>query len=202
MILAHPDGQVFSFDAGTLCLELACTSGGEGTRRRFEVLHEPSDFARWAARSRLDLPGHGIDSAEVHTTEANLRQLKRLREAIWATAYAIATGGPPHDHDLRIINDIASGPGVVAQLDLATAATTWRRPVTARQLAAEIARDAVETLSRPARDRIRMCAGDNCYLIYLDTSRPGRRRWCSMERCGNRAKVAAHRRRRKESDSW
>jgi predicted RNA-binding Zn ribbon-like protein len=38
-----------------------------------------------------------------------------------------------------------------------------------------------------------MCGADNCYLIYLDTSRPGNRRWCSMERCGNRAKVRGHR---------
>jgi hypothetical protein len=43
--------------------------------------------------------------------------------------------------------------------------------------------------------------GSRCSLLFVDTSRSGRRRWCSMERCGNRAKVAAHRRRRKESDS-
>jgi predicted RNA-binding Zn ribbon-like protein len=42
--------------------------------------------------------------------------------------------------------------------------------------------------------RIRQCAAHNCYLTFLDTSRPDSRRWCSMERCGNRAKVrAAHR---------
>ena len=37
--------------------------------------------------------------------------------------------------------------------------------------------------------RLRQCAGDNCALLFLDTSRPGKRRWCSMERCGNRNKV-------------
>jgi len=42
-------------------------------------------------------------------------------------------------------------------------------------------------------DACALCGADNCALIYLDTSRPGNRRWCSMERCGNRAKVRGHR---------
>ncbi|MDG4860597.1 CGNR zinc finger domain-containing protein, partial [Streptomyces sp. T-3] len=43
--------------------------------------------------------------------------------------------------------------------------------------------------------RIRQCEGDNCPIIYLDTSRGRRRRWCSSEICGNRERVARHRRR-------
>jgi predicted RNA-binding Zn ribbon-like protein len=45
-----------------------------------------------------------------------------------------------------------------------------------------------------------MCAGERCHLIYADTSRPGRRRWCSMEHCGNRHKVRALRARRAGDD--
>ncbi|NUP00309.1 MAG: CGNR zinc finger domain-containing protein, partial [Nonomuraea sp.] len=41
------------------------------------------------------------------------------------------------------------------------------------------------------RWRIRECAGDNCPLVFVDTSRPGARRWCAMERCGNRHKLRA-----------
>jgi predicted RNA-binding Zn ribbon-like protein len=33
--------------------------------------------------------------------------------------------------------------------------------------------------------------------MFIDHSRPGRRRWCSMERCGNRAKTARYRQRRR-----
>ncbi|WIB37118.1 CGNR zinc finger domain-containing protein [Curtobacterium sp. MCJR17_043] len=32
--------------------------------------------------------------------------------------------------------------------------------------------------------------------MFYDSSRGGTRRWCSMQRCGNRAKVRAHRARR------
>jgi len=71
----------------------------------------------------------------------------------------------------------------------------WREPLTIAHLTAEIARDAVRTFSLPTRDRIRMCAGDSCSLIYLDASRGPQRRWCSMQRCGNRAKVRGFRER-------
>ncbi|MCT9144281.1 CGNR zinc finger domain-containing protein, partial [Streptomyces violarus] len=42
---------------------------------------------------------------------------------------------------------------------------------------------------------LRQCEGDNCPIVYLDTSRGRRRRWCSSEVCGNRERVARHRRR-------
>jgi predicted RNA-binding Zn ribbon-like protein len=41
-------------------------------------------------------------------------------------------------------------------------------------------------------DRIRSCDRDDCVLWFLDTSKAGRRRWCSMERCGNRTKAQRH----------
>ncbi|MER6979935.1 CGNR zinc finger domain-containing protein, partial [Streptomyces carpinensis] len=63
-------------------------------------------------------------------------------------------------------------------------------------LMAVVARDAVELLTDPvARAALRQCAGDNCPIVYLDTSRGRRRRWCSSEVCGNRERVARHRRR-------
>jgi predicted RNA-binding Zn ribbon-like protein len=40
------------------------------------------------------------------------------------------------------------------------------------------------------RDRVRKC--DRCVLLFQDTSKKGTRRWCSMQLCGNRLKVAAY----------
>jgi len=63
-------------------------------------------------------------------------------------------------------------------------------------LLAAIARDAVELLTDPvARAGLRQCEGDNCPIVYVDSSRGRRRRWCSSEVCGNRERVARHRRR-------
>jgi predicted RNA-binding Zn ribbon-like protein len=42
-------------------------------------------------------------------------------------------------------------------------------------------------------DRLRPCASPRCGAWFVDTSKGGRRRWCSMARCGNREKAATHR---------
>lgn len=46
-------------------------------------------------------------------------------------------------------------------------------------------------------ERFRPCASDTCSGVFIDTSRPGRRRYCMPGVCGNRANVAAHRARRR-----
>jgi predicted RNA-binding Zn ribbon-like protein len=48
-------------------------------------------------------------------------------------------------------------------------------------------------------DRLRVCADDTCGWLFVDRSPAGRRRWCDMRTCGNRAKVARHRARARES---
>lgn len=62
---------------------------------------------------------------------------------------------------------------------------------TRQRLAVEAVVDAVAMLGdRP--DRIRTCEHADCTLWFLDTSKAGRRRWCSMDQCGNRAKARRH----------
>lgn len=54
------------------------------------------------------------------------------------------------------------------------------------------------TLERP--ERVRKCANPECLLWFLDVSKNGSRRWCSMETCGNRAKVGRFHQRQKILD--
>ena len=63
---------------------------------------------------------------------------------------------------------------------------------TVAQALSSVARDAVDVFGRH-RDRVRECGADDCPLVFLDLSRAGNRRWCSMQRCGNRHKVRLHR---------
>ena len=51
---------------------------------------------------------------------------------------------------------------------------------------------AAQNLLELDRDRIRACAGHDCVLHFYDTSRAGKRQWCSMAGCGNRAKARRH----------
>jgi len=58
----------------------------------------------------------------------------------------------------------------------------------------------VETVATAVADgrwkRLKLCASEDCRWAYLDTSRSGGGRWCSMETCGNRHKTRAYRQRR------
>jgi predicted RNA-binding Zn ribbon-like protein len=68
------------------------------------------------------------------------------------------------------------------------------RPADVVRILVPIARAAAELIA--AHDRpVRKCASPVCVRYFVDESRTGRRRWCSMAICGNRAKVAAHARR-------
>ena len=49
--------------------------------------------------------------------------------------------------------------------------------------------------------QLKACEGARCTLMFVDRTRGHRRRWCSAAICGNRAKVAAHRQRRKEAET-
>jgi len=59
----------------------------------------------------------------------------------------------------------------------------------------ELVLDAGALLVSPERDRVRVCAGEGCGWFFVDRSHAGRRRWCSMAACGNRAKVREYRER-------
>jgi predicted RNA-binding Zn ribbon-like protein len=48
-------------------------------------------------------------------------------------------------------------------------------------------------------DRIRKCANPECVLHFYDISKNGKRRWCSMAGCGNRAKASRHYARHKQT---
>lgn len=54
-------------------------------------------------------------------------------------------------------------------------------------------------LTQGSAGRLRVCANDECRWVFADTSPAGRRKWCDMNTCGNRAKAARHRARQKES---
>jgi predicted RNA-binding Zn ribbon-like protein len=69
----------------------------------------------------------------------------------------------------------------------------WESAGTAERLLWPVVRSAAELMIAPALDRVRECDGENCGWLFLDTSKAGRRRWCSMEICGNRAKARRHR---------
>ncbi|MCK6458716.1 MAG: CGNR zinc finger domain-containing protein, partial [Planctomycetes bacterium] len=58
---------------------------------------------------------------------------------------------------------------------------------------APVAEAAARLLTGPGGKLVRRCGNPACALYFIDGTRNRSRRWCSMEVCGNRTKVAAWR---------
>jgi len=189
-VLNPPVGEPYTFDAGSFSVELLLT-GGPGTYARWEILHEPADLAAWLADSRLAATAP-LRAADFRIRPAELRRIKEFRDTFLSVALALSAGERPRAADLEVVN-FAAGPGPVPRLDPRTLTRGWHTPVTGAQVLGAAAADAIELVASPRPGRLRMCAAPDCLLLFVDTSRPGNRRWCSMQRCGNRNKVHAFR---------
>ncbi|MEX3956153.1 ABATE domain-containing protein [Trinickia sp. EG282A] len=73
-----------------------------------------------------------------------------------------------------------------------------RRWKTADSLLTPIAEALAKLVCEEDFTHVKACEGPRCTLLFADHTRGHARRWCSMAICGNRAKVAAHRKRLKE----
>ncbi|MFJ8865755.1 CGNR zinc finger domain-containing protein [Streptomyces sp. NPDC102473] len=186
LILRTPRGRVFRFDPGALCLELLLTSDPGGLPWRYETLGEPADLVRWAQESRLP------DGLRLTVDEAELDRARELRGALWRMALSRARGGGLAPADTDLVNTVAARSPLVAAMTPG-GERRWAPEASGTALLSTVARDAVDLFTGPYAHRIRVCEAHDCALHFVDTSRPGRRRWCAMGRCGNLNKVRAHR---------
>ena len=169
---------------GRLCLDFAQT-GDMGWGSRYERLTSPAELQRWLSLSPLRVSNVRIKSED-------LDNAKRLRRAIWRVAVAVVERTIPATADIRVLNRMACQPGLVRKLGPAARSMRWHRPTIGAALAT-IAQDAVVLFGDPAqRKRIRRCDNHRCRVIFYDDSRPGLRRWCAPNRCGDRIRAQAY----------
>lgn len=170
------------FDGGRPCLDLVNTlrdRWGDGR----ELLSDPAALGEW-----LRVSGH--TDRKIAVTADDLVAARALREAIDRLTLAM---NAPRAADVRLLNSTA-GPAQAPQLWFDTDGRPRRRvrapadPV--RAAFAAIAVDAIELIT--TEPPVRICAADDCGLRFLDSSPKRNRQWCSMSRCGNRAKARAH----------
>jgi predicted RNA-binding Zn ribbon-like protein len=101
-----------------------------------------------------------------------------------------------HERDPPVDADAAFWLALVLDLDAedVCASPTDIEPLRElREALWQLALDAIDLFTGPLRQRVRTCAAEDCELLFVDASRPGRRRWCSMARCGSRAKMRRYR---------
>ena len=181
------EGARWWFDSGSFALDFAYT-GPIGGRAGAEQLHAPDDLTAWL-RERFPVAVGVARSRDLFDAIA-------LRDTIARMAIAATRGEAARPSDIDVVNLYAATPDIPPALAGGTR-QAGRSVQGVSQALSTIARDAVDLFDTSRSGRIRKCSADDCAMIYLDTSRAATRRWCSMQRCGNRAKVRAHRARKR-----
>jgi predicted RNA-binding Zn ribbon-like protein len=155
---------------------------------RVELLPDYDSVVSWAGAAGVSIPADWVD-ATAREAARTLRFVHRLRAGLRA-ALDPATGGRAAIQDLDAV--LRDAPGVLhAEPSSGRVVVSLAASTPAAQLRLDIAAATMD-IFRHDPGRVRRCAGPTCVLLFLDVSKSGRRRWCDMAACGNRAKVAAH----------
>jgi predicted RNA-binding Zn ribbon-like protein len=103
--------------------------------------------------------------------------------------------------DPSILNDFLAASQGYPQLVWGKSNKLWidtvRRQETPDAVLTPIAEAAADLLATADFKLVKRCTDETCVLWFYDQTKSHRRRWCSMEICGNRHKVAAYRARRR-----
>jgi predicted RNA-binding Zn ribbon-like protein len=185
--------RAFVFVGGSPSLNLLATRG----RRHavpVERIPDSAALARWFVAAELFSAAPPVD-------EAAVAQARRLREAINSLMRSAMSGSPFSREPLEIVNAYALPHDLPLQLRVKDDRLIVTTPASADVpgALATIARDAVRVLAGPQAARIKECEHPDCSLLFVDETQSGRRRWCSMARCGNRVKTAGYRTRRQHA---
>ena len=194
----------FELTSGHLCLDFANTVVRRRTPHPVEGLPDYAALIAWSKQAGLLTAAEARRLGRLARTEPApatrcWRQARRLRDLCFEVFARRATGAAPTRAMLHSLNRWIArlqpsirleprGRREVVRLDrnpgLSLDTPLW--PVLS---------SAVEILTGPLADRVRLCAADDCDWLFLDRNRGHRRRWCDMKVCGNRAKARRHYRR-------
>ncbi|SDS14392.1 CGNR zinc finger domain-containing protein [Microterricola viridarii] len=187
--LTPDDGTRWWFDSGSAALDFAYTGPivadpSDDSGAGAELLPTLDDLLQWL--------GERFGAVQGTPRPGDLDDAIGLRDSIARLAVAAAAGEELPASDIDIVNLFAATPDVPPALP-GGSRQAGHASVRVPQALSTLAREAVRLFGPEAGGRIHACSADDCSIIYLDTSRAGSRRWCSMQRCGNRAKVRKHR---------
>lgn len=139
-----------------------------------------------------------------HSPEAAsfLKDLIAFRERLREAVLRMEGGSPPSDEFVQEVNaGLLRYPLIMTlrKRESRIVRVPLFEPKRPTDLWAPILDGAADLLSEPEGQRIRKC--EACVVHFFDTSKKGSRRWCSMNLCGNKLKVAAYQRRKRDSAS-
>ena len=200
------NGRVLRRAAENLCLDFVNTVAWRLTDAPEERLASPAALLDWGTGAGLIESSRTAGLRELWTERpgtatAAFRRAIALREAIYRIFRATILAKDVPKEALRVLNSALSDAPLRVRIAPAGHAFGWARSAGAalEPLLVPIAWSAADLLTGPGIGRVRQCQDDRgCGWLFLDESRTGTRRWCSMGDCGNRAKARRHRERKSQ----
>jgi predicted RNA-binding Zn ribbon-like protein len=181
-----------------LSIDLANTVAWRGSAPS-ESLHNVAAVLAWLASSKT-LPAPAVAGLrrwfDAHPSDAAtvFGEVIEVRETIYRLLHAVATASAPTGEDLGRLNRALTEAAPRTHLNRASRSFGWRidtEPTAASMLAPALW-SAADILVSSDCTRVRQCTNHHCLWLFLDDSKNGTRRWCSMQACGNRAKAHRH----------
>ena len=206
---ARREAEIHHLIGGDLCLDFANTLNGHDSPPSHEYLHDYRDLVLWGRHAGvLSLPVYRelLKQAETRPSEAEdiFRKTLMLRETIFGIFSALAFQRKPAEADINQLNKTWQDAQRHTQLASSSRgfALGWNDEPSLEHISRRITISAVDLLTSSEKiKRICRCSGDHCDWLFVDLSRNHMRRWCSMEECGNRAKMRRRQQRKKLTSS-
>lgn len=183
------DRDGFRFRGGHAAIDLPATLAGRLKATPRDLLNSAADLDRWLVSAGLAATAPAAD-------DRDLKMARQLREAIFVLAENPRARNEQARAARKTLNAIAAGHPASPML---RPDGSVRLRGSGAALLVTLAHQAIELFGSSEGAQIRQCASDTCTLYFVDSSRAGDRKWCSMSGCGNKAKVAEFRRRSRRS---
>jgi predicted RNA-binding Zn ribbon-like protein len=194
----HPVHQL-ELIGGALCLDLANTIDPRHKPPQAEYLGSYLELVDWAIHAGALSAAQGARLARLGTAHPGQGERVRvravtLREALYALFAPGATGN--RADSLGVLNEELQHAMASARIEITgeNYQIGWEPGDNLDWMIWPVAHSAGDLLLSAQRHRIGECQGDGCGWLFIDRSKPGTRRWCSMTSCGNRAKGQRYRR--------
>ena len=179
---------------GALCLDVANSVDGRVLDVPLDYLTSYADLVDWARRAG----GLSSAQAEVLLTRADadpaaatdeLVRARALRESVFGLFYGHAKDGVADPGHLAAVQEAFTDALRNGRLEPTADGLRWTWEPDLALPRWLVAQSAIELATSGSLGRVKACASqDGCQYLFVDTSKNGSRRWCSMSDCGNQAK--------------
>ena len=198
----------FVFVGNYLCLDFINTQLRE-RKQTIELLGSFADFAEWLLQAQV------LNAQEVKKIitkwddrvagASALKLARRFRVVLREMIERIVEGKTIRQSTIEEINKVLRCQNEYSYLSHKNGEYKVKLQLPLddpTDLILPVAKSAADLLSHADFSLIKKCENPGCILYYYDISKNHKRRWCSMNACGNRMKAAAHYERKKRKEGY